>query len=147
MKHTKAILALALALILTFGVSMEVLAESYRAKVYTSVMKIYSKASTSSKYKIGELKNGKSFTVTQTSGDWAKISYAGKTGYARIADMISTVKKTMYIKSDCKMYKGATSSSTYLRTYTAGTKVYMVGKSGSPSARVWAAAAPTAPPR
>ena len=130
MKSFKAVLALALALILAFGTSVEALAESYKASVYVSVMNVYSKASASEKYKIGELKKGTSFTVTQTSGDWAKISYSGKKGYARIADMKSSEKKTMYIKSDCKMYKTASSGSSAVRSYTSGTKVYMVGKSG-----------------
>lgn len=130
MKNLKALLALTLALILAFGASVDAFAESYKASVYASVMNVYSKASASEKYKIGELKKGTSFTVTQTSGDWAKISYDGKKGYARIADMKNSEKKTMYIKSDCKMYKTASSGGSVVRSYSASTKVYMVGKSG-----------------
>lgn len=107
------------------------LAASYGATVLTSSMTVY----TSAKRPAGVLKQGASITVTAISGNWARISYRGRTGYAalqnikfnngiaavaRVNTSISFVTRESY--SQNKYYSA---------TLSAGTPVYVVGKKGS----------------
>ena len=104
---------------------------AFRANVYTSSMKVYASKSTSSKM-LGKLKKGTQVTVTSHSGDWAKITCRGRTGYAQIKDLISQKRICAYAKKDgTKVYKGASSSTGVLGELSRNAKVYVVGKSGS----------------
>lgn len=116
-----------IALSVTFAAS----ALAFRAEVYTDKMKVYSRQNTAAKYEIGSLKKGIKFEVVSYSGDWAKISYNGKTGYARISDMKSHQKTKMYVSKKTYVYKKASSSSAKMATVDVNTLVYMVGWSGS----------------
>ncbi len=110
------------------------LAASYGAQVLMPSMNVYG-VSGSQKVKIGQLKQGTDFTVTAISGNWARISYKGKTGYAKLEDMIFD-KKIKAVASEDTAIKFVTRKSyeegTYYKaTLEAGTTVYVVGKKGS----------------
>ncbi len=102
-----------------------------KATVYTSVMNVYSRTNASSRYLLGALKKGTEFSVKASSGDWAKIEYKGYSGYARISDMKSKQKATMYANKATSVYQKASSSSKVLCKIGVNAKVYVVGFSGS----------------
>ena len=104
---------------------------AFKAEVYTDKMKVYSRQSASSRYEIGTLRKGVKFEVVSYSGDWAKIQYQGKTGYAKISDMKSHEKTKMYVNKKTYLYKKASSSSGKLLTVNVNDLLYMVGWSGS----------------
>ncbi len=107
----------------------------YTAVVNTSKMKVYSTNKVNDKYYLGYLKRNIEFTVVSTSGNWARIKYQGKTGYAQLQDMkkVSTTqtKRLAYTNQMTKVYQKATSSSNVIDTLTANYPVYIVGTSGS----------------
>ncbi len=82
------------------------LAASYKATVNVSKMKVYSTNKVGNNYYLGYLKRGVEFTVTSTSGDWGKISYQGRTGYAKLSDM-----KEVLVKMSSANYKAEVTSS------------------------------------
>lgn len=104
---------------------------AFEAEVYTNKMKVYSRASAADKYMIGTLSKGTEFEVVDYSGDWAKIKYKGKTGYASISDIMSHSPRRMYVKNKANVYQKPSSSSKRLGTLGVNTVVYMVGWSGS----------------
>lgn len=61
------------------------LAASLDAKVFSSSMTVYKSTSGG---KLGRLRRGTAFTVKGISGEWAKISYRGRTGYAKLKNII-----------------------------------------------------------
>ena len=103
---------------------------SFKANVYTSSMKVYKSASSSSK-KLGTLPSKTEVTVLSYSKGWAKIQYKGKTGYAQIKNMASQKRMKAYAKKSAAVYKSASSSSKKLGTVSTGTTLYVVGMSGS----------------
>lgn len=108
----------------------------YAAVVTASKMKVYSTNKKSDKYYLGYLKKNTEFTVLATSGDWARISYNGRKGYAQLDDMkkkssSSQTKQLAYTTKMTKLYQKASSSSKVLNTLTADYPVYIVGTSGS----------------
>lgn len=121
------VIALALALALP---AIGALA-SFKANVYTSSMKVYSYPSASSKYYLGSLREGTEITVTAYRGNWAKIKYKGKTGYALISCMASQNRSKAYTAKSTPVYRSASSSSKKLGTLGKGEIVYITGKSGS----------------
>ena len=104
---------------------------SFTAYVYNSNgMTVYSTNKASSAYSLGTLKNGTAVTVTATSGDWAKITYNGKTGFAQIKDMKSSVKTKMYTNKSVSAYATPSTSGKNLGTLSVNSVVYVVGRSG-----------------
>jgi len=103
---------------------------AFEAEVYSNTMKVYSRTTASSKYVIGSLAKGTEFDIVAYSGNWAKIEYRGRTGYASISDIMSHSKKTMYVKSSANVYQKPSSSSKKLGILSINTVVYMVGWSG-----------------
>lgn len=130
MKKLRIVLSTLLVLVSLFTGCVSALAD-FTATVYTSEMKVYSRNNTASRYLLGNLKKNTSFTVKATSGNWAKITYKGKTGYALISDMKSSKKTTMYTNRAVTAYQKPSSSSKSLGKLAKNTKVYMVGMSGS----------------
>lgn len=127
-KTAKILIALALMAALLSG---SALAASYSAKVLVSSMDVYGR-SDGNVEKIGSLSQGKSFKVTAISGDWARISYKGHTGYAKLEDMIFSKRIKAVAVKDAKL-KFVTKKSFdekvyYTATLSAGTGVYVVGK-------------------
>lgn len=129
-KMIKAVIAAALIATLLCG---SALAASYGAKVLVSSMTVYGKSG-SQVVALGSLSQGTSFSVTAVSGDWARISYKGHTGYAKLDDIVFN-----------KHVKGVTTRDTEIRfvtrasykegvyyraTLAAGTTVYVAGKNG-----------------
>lgn len=130
MKKLRMVLSTLLVLVSLFTGCAGALAD-FTATVYTSEMKVYSRNDTASRYLLGKLKKNTAFTVTATSGNWAKITYKGRTGFALISDMKSSKKTTMYTNRDVVAYQKPSSSSKSLGKLGKNTKVYMVGMSGS----------------
>lgn len=127
-RMAKRLLAAALVLALLCG---SALAASYDAKALASSMDVYGKSG-SSKVKLGSLKRGTSFKVTAVSGDWARISYKGRTGYAKLEDIIFS-KGVKAVASKDVSIRFVTKESFkqnvyYSATLAAGTGVYVVGK-------------------
>ena len=107
----------------------------YSAVVTASKMKVYSTNKVNDKYYLGYLKKNVEFTVVATSGNWARISYQGKKGYAQLKDMkkkaTTQTKQLAYTNTMTKLYQKASSSSKVLNTLTADYPVYITGTSGS----------------
>ena len=130
MKWFKAALALVLIAVLVCGGAM---AESKGAKVLSASMSVYN--SMSSRNRLGSLKRGTSVTVESISGDWAKISYRGKTGYARTKDLVFN-KHYKAVTTTSSSIKFVTRSSYRKNTYytgtlAAGVTLYLAGVKGS----------------
>ena len=106
------------------------LAASYGAQVLPSSMPIYAAKSTSSA-KLGSLSQGTSFTVTSITGDWARISYKNRTGYARMRHILFDKHISAVAVKDTKLTFWTKTSQKrgvhYRATLAAGTKVYVVG--------------------
>lgn len=106
----------------------------YAAVVTSSKMKVYSTNKVNDKYYLGYLKKNIEFTVVATSGNWARITYKGRTGYAQLKDMkkkTAATKQMAYTNQMTKVYAKASSSSKVTDTLTADYPVYIVGTSGS----------------
>lgn len=103
---------------------------SFKADVYKGSMPVYSSPATSAT-KLGSLESGTEVTVSAYSGDWAKISYKGYSGYAQIKYLSSQKRAKAYAKDDAVVYTMPSSSSKKLGTLSAGDCVYMVGKCDS----------------
>ncbi len=123
------VLAFVLVLMLLTGTA---LAASKKATVYSSSMKVYKKASTSSS-KLGSLSKGTSFTITAYNSTWAKISYKGYTGYALLKDvkLASSERAKAYTTKKTAVYKSGSSSSGKLGYIDAGTCIYIAGRNGN----------------
>lgn len=127
-KTVRMIIAL---VVLTALLGGSALAASYGAQVLMPSMKVYN----AKKEVLGQLKQGTDFTVTEISGDWARISYKGKTGYAKLEDIIfdDSIKAVASEDTTIKFVtrKSYSESTYYKATLAAGTTVYVVGKRGS----------------
>lgn len=127
-KMFKSILILALVAVMLCSSAM---AASHGAKVLTNTMTVYN----SSKQVAGALVRGTSFKVKAISGDWAKISYNGKTGYAQLSNIIfdNKVKCVSTRDTDIRFVTRASwaRNQYYTATLAAGTTIYVVGKKGS----------------
>ena len=118
------------ALVLLAMLGGSALAASYGARVLPSSMPVYASASTSAN-QLGSLSKGTRFTVTAISGDWARISCGGRTGYARMRHIIfdqhipaMAVKDAKFVfATDASLKRGVY----YRATLAAGTRVYVVG--------------------
>ena len=122
--------------ILTLAVALlcgSALAASYGAKVLVPSMKVYG-SSDGSAVELGALKQGTSITVKAVSGDWARISYKGRTLYAKLDDIIFNKHVKAVASRDTSIRfvtKESYAQNTYYSaTLSAGTSVYVVGKSG-----------------
>ncbi len=105
-------------------------AESYKATVYVSSMKVYASAYTGSKV-LATLKKGTSVTVKSVSGAWAFITYNSKNdGYCQLKNLKSSVKTPVYTTGKTKIYKDAKASGA-ICTVMADYPLYMVGTNGS----------------
>ncbi len=109
------------------------MASGYGAKVLVPSMAVYGN-SDGSAVQLGALKQGTSITVKAVSGDWARISYKGRTLYARLDDIIFNkhVKAVANRDTSIKFVtKQSYSQNTYYSaTLAAGTTLYVVGKNG-----------------
>lgn len=129
-KMIKAVLALTL---IAAMLCSSALAASYGAKVLTGNMPVYGYSS-GKKVQLGALNQGTSFKVTAVSGNWAQISYKGKTGYAKLDDIIfnGSIKAVSTRDAAIKFVtKDSYRQNTYYTaTLAANTTVYVVGKNG-----------------
>lgn len=122
------VIALALAIMLLTGSALA----SMKAYVYSDSMKVYSKATTSSK-KLGSLKEGTAFYITRFNSTWCEINYKGYKGYAKWKDIEvdEDDRVKCYTSKKASVYKYASSSSGKLGTVSAGTTAYAAGRSGN----------------
>ena len=106
------------------------LAAGYSAQVLPSSMPVYAAKSTSAA-KLGSLSQGTSFTVMAISGDWARISYNNRTGYARMRHILFDKHIPAVAVKDTKLTFWTEASRKrgvqYRATLAAGTRVYVVG--------------------
>lgn len=109
------------------------LAASYKAKVFSSSMKVYFTASKSSAV-VDRLDRGDRFYVKKISGDWAQISYGGESGYARMTDIIFDKKiKAKAVKNVSFVFctrESRERNVSYRAKLAKGTTVYVVGMGG-----------------
>lgn len=107
------------------------LAASYGAKVLVPSMGVYNANQTL----VGSLGQGTSIKVTAVSGNWARISYKGNTGYAKLDDIIFNSRIKAVANKDTAIRfvtRESYGENTYYKaTLAAGTGVYVVGKNGS----------------
>ena len=121
-----------LALVLVLLLIPAALADSFKASVYASSMPVYSTNSAKTKYYLGSLGQGTEFTVLAMQGGWAKVSYQGRTGFAQVKYLRSSVHNLGYYTTKTTyVYKSASTSSTKLDRLTADYKVWVVGESGN----------------
>ena len=102
------------------------LAASYSAKINSSACKVYKSASTSSKVLCSDVKDLR-VSITGYSGDWAKVSYKGNTGYVKCEYLTLSSRLPAYTAKSTPVYKRAASSSSKLGTLGTGSTVYVVG--------------------
>lgn len=106
------------------------MAASYGAKVLTNATTVYN----ANKQTAGALTQGTSITVKAVSGNWAKISYKGRTGYVSLANIIFNKKVKVVANRDTGIRfvtrASYAQSQYYSATLSAGTTVYVVGKKG-----------------
>lgn len=126
-KMFKSIVVLALVAVLLCSSAM---AASYSAKVLTNTMTVYN----SSKQSAGALIRGTSIKVKAVSGNWAKITYKGKTGYAKLSSIIFDKKVKVVANRDTSIRfvtrESWAKNQYYSATLGAGTTLYVVGKKG-----------------
>jgi len=105
---------------------------SKKATVYSDSMKVYRRASTSSS-KMGSLKEGTTFYITDYNSKWAKIYYKGYTGYALLKDveLAKSERAKAYTTKKTVVYKYGSSSSSKLGTIAKGTCIYIAGRNGN----------------
>lgn len=127
-KIFKSIVVLALVAVLFCTPAM---AATYGAKVLTNTMTVYN----SSKQSAGALVRGTAIKVNGISGSWAKISYNGKTGYAKLSSIIFNKKVPAVVTHDTGIRFVTRASwnknQYYSATLAAGSGIYVVGKKGS----------------
>lgn len=121
LKVLRTALIVTLALLMTLAAP---LASAQTALINSSSAKIYAASGAS-----GSLPRGTEVNVRETRSGWAKISYKGATGFIKTCYLTAEEGVTAYVKSDTSLYKSA--GSNRLGTLEAGTKVEVVGKSGS----------------
>lgn len=124
----KAVVAMVLIGALVCG---SALAAGKSAKVFSSSMSIYNKKDGT---RIAALKRGTSFSVTSISGNWAKISYKGKTGYAKLKDIVFD-KRIKVVTTRATSIRFITKASYKKGTYYTGTlakgvTIYLAGVNG-----------------
>ena len=124
MKYIEKLLCAVLALMLMLS---SIAQASDSAKINSDSARFYSSRSTSSDSV--SLKKGTSVTVKSVSGDWAKASYKGVTGYVPVKYLNSSSRYSAYISRDTYVYRSASSSSDRV-SIGKNTKVYVVGVSG-----------------
>ena len=97
------------------------------AKVNSGSARLYSSDSTSASSV--PLEKGLSATVKHVSGDWAKVSIKGVTGYVPVKYLNKSSRTTVYTSKSTHVYRSASSSSDSV-SVGANTKLYVVGVSG-----------------
>ena len=131
MRIIKKTIALMLAVLLLSGIFSCAQAATYSAKVFSSAMKVYDASGKG----VGALGQGKSFTVKAISGSWALVEYKGKTGYAKMDDIIFNARIPGIVTKDSTFNYVTKASyrdkSYYSASIQAGTKVYVAGIHGS----------------
>ena len=75
------------------------------------------------------LRKGLKLTLTDVSGNWAKVKYNGATGYCKLSCLNTTSRYEGYISKKTYLYKSASASSDR-KALDVNTKVYVIGKSG-----------------
>jgi len=125
-KAMKMMLAVLMIAVLLTGAAS---AAAYKANVITSSMKVYD----SSLNYLGSLPQGTPFYVTDISdsGNWAKVYYNGRTGFARMQNILFEHRIPAVCVQDTSM-RFVTKTSFKLKlafnaTVAAGTPVYVVG--------------------
>ena len=68
--------------------------------------------------------------LKSTSGDWAKVTYKGVTGYMRVKDLDATKRAAAYVNQDTYLYAEAALTSAK-KAVSVNTKVYVIGKDGA----------------
>ena len=131
MRKMKCMKALAAALLIVVMLCGSAMAATMGAKVFSSSMAVYN----SGKKKIGKLGQGTSISVTAISGDWAKISYRGRTGYAKLKDIIFNSRIKM-VSTKATPIRFITKNSYKKNTYYTGTlskgvTLYVAGINGN----------------
>lgn len=121
-------IAVVLLAVLVLGMGSGALAASYKARINSASAKAYASPSTGSK----SVSGGKGLTVSITaySGNWARISYKGKTAYMQLKHLNLTNRIKGYTKSSTPVYRSASSSSR-MATLPVNSTVYVVGRDGS----------------
>ncbi len=127
-KSIRRVLAALLVAMLMMSACAPAALASYKAKVNSNT-KVYSVPSTSGKSL--PVPKGLTVSVSDTANGWAKISYKGVTAYIPTSRLNKASRVTAYTAKSTPVYKQASSSSSKIGTLSIGTKVYVVGKSGS----------------
>ena len=123
------IAAVAAAALLMLACAAPALAETFSAVVTAKSMAVYADAGMSAKQ--GTLPKNTVVRITGYSTRVAKISYEGKTGYAKISDMksVDEVAEKAILSGAAPVYRAPETDSQSVLV-PAGTKVYRLAKSG-----------------
>lgn len=105
-------------------------AASYDAQVLSRTMLVYN----GNKQVAGALKQKTDITVTAISGDWARIRYDGRTGYAKLKDIIFDDEISAVVQKETSIRfvtrKSFSQNTYYSATILPGTEVYVAGFNG-----------------
>ena len=128
-RYFKAVVAMALIAAMLCGSAM---AMSLGAKVFSGYMPVYT--AKSGGRAVGSLRQGTSFKVTAISGSWARISYRGGTGYAKLKDIVFNGRIPVVTTKSASIVfvtKGSLKKHTYYTaTLAAGIPLYIGGIHG-----------------
>ena len=107
-------------------------AETFSAIVTAEEMTVYRDAKLQARS--GELSKDTVVRIQAYAGKAAKITYAGKTGYAKVADMkaVDDVAKKAVVNANARVYKTASAKAKSVKVKK-GAKVYVLSTSG-----IWA---------
>ncbi len=106
----------------------------FAATVKSSTMRVYSTNNTGWVYYLGSLKKGTQVTVTAVKGNWCKITYKGRKGFAQVKDLkkVSTYTKwNGFTKRQAKVYTTASTGSKVVDVLTADYPLTIIGVKGS----------------
>lgn len=127
---TKLLRRIAALLLIVFTLSMSsgALAASFQARINSSSAKVFRSPSTGSQSVRGG--KGLKVTVTAYSGNWARVTRDGNTGYIQIKYLDRTNRLKAYTKQSTPVYRSAASSGR-MGTLPVNSTVYVVGMDGS----------------
>ena len=117
-----------LALLLAVALLSSAFAMSVSVKVNSSSARVYKAPSTSSA-SLG-LKKGMKLTVTDLTGEWARVKRGDNSGYVMVKYLNTTTRYKFFVNKQTYVYRSASSSSARA-SVSVNTVVYAVGRSGS----------------
>ena len=128
MKVFKRFLTALLVVVLLLSASAPAAMAAVKARIISST-NVYNVPSTSGKSI--RVPKGLTVSVTAYKGNWARVSYQGRTAYIPLPYLNLVNRLTAYTAKSTPVYKNPSTSSKKLGTLSIATPVYVVGRAGN----------------